>query len=97
MKWGGSGGGVYVDTEARTTLPGLYAAGDALTPGCVNAPGAAVFAGWRAGESEAAGENAGAGGSGWTGGGLQRLGADLPARAPAQAIGRERRSASTVV
>ena len=51
MKWGGSGGGVYVDIEARTTLPGLYAAGD-MTPGCVNAPGAAVF-GWRAGKSAA--------------------------------------------
>jgi succinate dehydrogenase/fumarate reductase flavoprotein subunit len=52
MKWGGSGGGVYIDTDARTTLPRLYAAGD-MTPGCVNAPGAAVF-GWRAGWSATA-------------------------------------------
>ena len=58
MKWGGSGGGVYVDTEARTTLPGLYAAGD-MTPGCVNAPGAAVF-GWRAGRSATTDVGAGA-------------------------------------
>ena len=51
MKWGGAGGGILIDTDAKASLEGLYSAGD-LTPGSVNATGAAVF-GWRAGNSAA--------------------------------------------
>jgi len=51
MKWGGAGGGILIDTNARTSLEGLYSAGD-LTPGSVNATGAAVF-GYRSGNSAA--------------------------------------------
>ena len=51
MKWGGAGGGIFIDTDAKASLEGLYSGGD-LTAGSVNATGAAVF-GWRAGNSAA--------------------------------------------
>jgi len=51
MKWGGSGGGISIDIDGKTSLEGLYAGGD-ITPGSTGTTGAGVF-GWRSGNSAA--------------------------------------------